>query len=99
MFFSLNPLLTGLQINSNNQLIERWIFDYGRVVEVQKTICKFEYDSNGDLSKETDYDHYGKIENAILYSYREYDKYKNWTIRIEKFNTDSYLYERSIEYF
>jgi len=85
--------------NSNNQLIERLTFDYEKAVEVQKTTCKFEYDSNGDLSKEIEYDQNEKIEYTVLYTYREYDTNKNWTIRMEKFNTDTYINERSIEYF
>ena len=91
--------------NSNNQLIERWDFDCEKAVEVQKTICKFEYDSNGDLSKEIEYDHNGKVRCTISYSYREYDNKKNWTVGIRSYtysyktDTETYLNERSIEYF
>jgi hypothetical protein len=56
--------------------------------DVEKVMTDFIYDKNGNLIRQKNTNDKNEIESDIKYEYLEFDKYNNWTKRLE-YNTQN----------
>lgn len=86
--------------NNKIQLIELLMYDQLKSVEYQEYKFLYEYDSGGNLVKDSNYDYAGELIYTISYSYSEFDKNDNWLIQKGTYNSESnFITERTIEYY